>query len=144
MNYGYVRVACRVEGASEREQLQEYALREAGAQIVYRETGTRYNDHPELDKLLDAAQQGDRLIVTKIASLSRDFDEYCRLKEAFREKGVEIRSLEALLDPDLLGPLLIQNYGLIYDTIEAQFLACMNKYRKDEASNMKKEDLRNE
>ena len=143
MIYGYVRVACKDEDTSRREQLQEDILREAGAQVVFRETGIGYNNHPELDKLMEITQPGDSVTVTKMVSLSRNFAEYCRVKEAFRAKGVKIHSLETLLDPALMGSLLIENYGSIYNAIATQYLENKLNYRKKNkmTGDNKKEDV---
>ncbi len=88
-------------------------------------------------------QPGDSVTVTKMVSLSRNFAEYCRVKEAFRAKGVKIHSLETLLDPALMGSLLIENYGSIYNAIATQYLENKLNYRKKNkmTGDNKKEDV---
>ncbi len=69
--YGYARVSSRQQ-ATEGNSLeaQEGTLREAGAEIIFKEafTGT-VKDRPQLISLLSMISPGDKLIVTKMDRL---------------------------------------------------------------------------
>ena len=68
MIYGYARVSTKGQAKDGNSlEAQEAALREAGAEIVYADAFTGTKTHrPELDKLMEVIQSGDKLVVIKL------------------------------------------------------------------------------
>lgn len=95
MIYGYARVSTITQAATGNSlQDQEARLREAGAEIVVQDvfTGTKM-DRPQLAKLLEKLQSGDKLIVTKLDRFARTAVEGGQLVKDLHERGVTIHIL---------------------------------------------------
>ena len=86
--YGYARVS--TTGQDLEAQLQ--MLEHEGATVIYREkfTGTS-TDRPELNKLLEQLQEGDKLIVTKLDRLARNTKEGIEIIENLFDRDVKVQ-----------------------------------------------------
>lgn len=95
MKYGYCRVSTNaqfVHGLS--LQAQEEAVKEAGAEVIYKDvyTGTR-RDRPEFQKLLKVLKPGDTLIVTKLDRFARSLIEGIDIIRDLFERDVTVNIL---------------------------------------------------
>jgi DNA invertase Pin-like site-specific DNA recombinase len=95
MVYGYCRVSTKGQ-AKDGNSLegQETALREAGAQEIYKDafTGTKA-ERPALNELLGRLQAGDKLIVTKLDRVARSLSQGSDLVNVLIGKGVSVHIL---------------------------------------------------
>lgn len=122
MIYGYARVSSRgqyVDGTSIDDQVR--VLNENGAMQIYYDTYTGTKMHrPEFDKMMDAVQDGDTIIVTKLDRLGRT------------SEGI-IRLIKDLIDRDITVKVL--NMGTIENTpvgrLVVTFLAGIAEFERD-------------
>lgn len=99
--YGY----CRVSTISQDLEAQIQALQNENVEVIYQEkfTGTS-TDRPELNKLLDKLEAGDKLVVTKLDRLARNARDGIELIEKLFEKGVKVHVLNVgLLENTSMG-----------------------------------------
>lgn len=122
MIYGYARVSSRgqyIDGTSIDEQMR--VLKENGAMQLFYDTytGTKMS-RPEFDKMMDAVQSGDTIIVTKLDRLGRT------------SEGI-IRLIKDLIDRDITVKVL--NMGTIENTpvgrLVVTFLAGIAEFERD-------------
>ena len=94
ITYGYARVSTRHQADGNSLEAQELALKEAGAEIIIKEsyTGTS-TDRPEFTKLLSLLQGGDTLIVTKLDRFARSISQANDLITELLDKRVKINVL---------------------------------------------------
>lgn len=95
MKYGYARVSSKGQDKyGNGLEVQEKALLENGAEVIYYEsyTGTKKN-RPELDKLMGVLKEGDTLIVTKLDRIARSTKHGLEIIEELLAKGVTINIL---------------------------------------------------
>lgn len=92
--YGYARVSTRHQADGNSLEAQELALKEAGAEIIFKDsfTGTS-TDRPEFKKLLSVLKGGDTLIVTKLDRFARSMSQANDLIKELLEKRVKINVL---------------------------------------------------
>ena len=122
MIYGYARVSSRgqyVDGTSIDDQVR--VLKENGAMKLFYDTYTGTKMHrPEFDKMMDAVQDGDTIIVTKLDRLGRT------------SEGI-IRLIKDLIDRDITVKVL--NMGTIENTpvgrLVVTFLAGIAEFERD-------------
>lgn len=122
MIYGYARVSSRgqfTDGTSIDDQVR--VLKENGAMQIFYDTYTGTKMHrPEFDKMMDAVQDGDTIIVTKLDRLGRTSD------------GI-IRLIKDLIDRDITVKVL--NMGTIENTpvgrLVVTFLAGIAEFERD-------------
>ncbi|PAD25232.1 resolvase [Niallia circulans] len=90
MKYGYARVSTIAQDLE--VQIQE--LQAEGCEVIYKEkfTGTK-TDRPEFNKVLEALQEGDTLVVTKLDRFARSADEGIRKVKALFARGVKVHIL---------------------------------------------------
>lgn len=109
MKYGYARVSTKGQAKDGNSlEAQETALREKGAEKIYKDafTGTK-SERPELNKLLEQIQAGDTLIVTKLDRIARSTTQGIELVNSLLEKGVIIHILNmGLMDNSPTGKLI--------------------------------------
>lgn len=110
MIYGYARVSTIGQGQKGNSLAdQEEQLRAAGAQEIVKDifTGTKM-DRPQLCKLLDKLQSGDKLIVTKLDRFARTAIEGGQIVKDLHEKGVTIQILNmGIADNTPMGRLMV-------------------------------------
>lgn len=110
MIYGYARVSTNgqaKDGNSLERQVQ--LLKEAGAEKIYKDafTGTK-TDRPELKKILNNLQPGDKLIVTKLDRMARSVTQGVDLLESLLNQGVTVHVLNmGLMDNTPTGRLIM-------------------------------------
>ena len=122
MIYGYARVSSRgqyTDGTSIDDQVR--VLKENGAMQIFYDTYTGTKMHrPEFDKMMDAVQDGDTIIVTKLDRLGRT------------SEGI-IRLIKDLIDRDITVKVL--NMGTIENTpvgrLVVTFLAGIAEFERD-------------
>ena len=111
MTYGYARVSTRGQARDGNSlEAQAQTLREAGAEVVFSDafTGTKA-ERPELQKLLAAIGEGDKLIVTKLDRIARSARDGTQLVEELLERGVVVHILNmGLMDNSPTGKLIRQ------------------------------------
>jgi len=109
MVYGYARVSTKGQAKDGNSlEAQENLLKEAGAEIVYKDafTGTKA-DRPELNKLLNKLQPGDKLIVTKLDRIARSAQQGIEIIDKLAEKGVTVHILNiGIIDKSPTGKLI--------------------------------------
>lgn len=110
MYYGYARVSTRGQATDGNSlEAQERELIKNGAEEIYKDifTGTK-GSRPELDKLIDKLEAGDRLIVTKLDRVARSVLHGTQLIRELDEKGVELHILNmgGVMDKSPTGKLL--------------------------------------
>lgn len=95
MIYGYARVSTKGQDRyGNGREVQERALKEAGAERVYYDsfTGTSVS-RPALDELLGAVKTGDTVVVTKLDRIARSAKGGIEIIDSLSEKGVAVRIL---------------------------------------------------
>lgn len=124
MKYGYGRVSTRGQAKDGNSlEVQEKALKENGAEVVYLDafTGTKI-DRPELDKLLDVLCEGDTLIVTKLDRIARTATQGTELIQSLLNRGVVVHVLNmGLMDNTPTGKL-IRNVMLCFAEFERDMI----------------------
>ena len=109
MNYGYARVSTKGQAKDGNSlEAQEKALKDSGAEKIYKETFTgKETDRPELDKLLKGLQAGDRLIVTKLDRIARSAVKGIELVDSLLARGITVHILNmGILDDTPTGKLI--------------------------------------
>lgn len=108
MKIGYARVSTHEQNLD----LQIDALKKAGCKIenIYSDTisGTKSN-RPELNNLLKNIRKDDTLVIWKLDRLGRSIKHLIELSEFFREKGVNLESLQDKIDTTTPGGRLYFN-----------------------------------
>ena len=138
MVYGYARVSTKNQAKDGNSlEAQDAALRASGAEIVYKEafTGT-ITDRPELDKLLNRLQNGDKLIVTKLDRIARSAVKGIELINNLLDRGIMVHILNmGVLDNTPTGKL-IRNIFFAF----AEFERDMIVERTQEGKTIAKQD----
>ena len=95
MIYGYARVSTKGQQKDGNSlEAQEKALREHGAEIIFKDSFTGTLKHrPELDKLMSVLREGDVLIVTKLDRIARSVTHGVELIEELLNRGVKVHIL---------------------------------------------------
>ncbi|WP_033707188.1 recombinase family protein [Bacillus mycoides] len=90
MRYGYARVSTIAQDL----EVQFQALQAEGCEAIYKEqfTGTK-TDRPEFNKVLEALQEGDTLVVTKLDRFARSAVEGIQTVKALFARGVKVHIL---------------------------------------------------
>mgnify|MGYP001631156395 CR=1 FL=1 len=95
MVYGYARVSTRGQAKDGNSlEAQEKALIEAGASYVYKDSYTGITkDRPELNKLLNVVEAGDKIVVTKLDRVARSAMQGMQLIDELLAKGITVHIL---------------------------------------------------
>ncbi|OJD62932.1 recombinase family protein [Bacillus sp. NH11B] len=90
MRYGYARVSTIAQDL----EFQIQALQAEGCEVIYKEkfTGTK-TDRPEFNKVLEALQEGDTLVVTKLDRFARSAVEGIQTVKALFARGIKVHIL---------------------------------------------------
>ena len=109
MIYGYARVSSlgQAEYGTSLDN-QEQKLRDAGAQVIYKDTytGTKL-DRPEFSKLKEILRSGDTLVVTRLDRFARTASEGDKLIGELLDKGVTVNILDmGVLDNSTIGKMI--------------------------------------
>lgn len=124
MIYGYARVSTKGQAMDGNSlEVQEIALRSAGATVIYADAFTGTKTHrPELDKLMALLQAGDTLVVTKLDRIARSATQGIELVQSLLDKGITVHVLNmGLLDNTPTGKL-IRNIMLAFAEFERDMI----------------------
>ena len=124
MVYGYCRVSTQMQARDGNSlEAQEKLLRENGAEEIYSDAFTGTKAHrPELDRLLDKLQAGDKLVITKLDRIARSASQGAELVQTLLDKGITVHVLNmGLLDNTPTGKL-IRNIMLAFAEFERDMI----------------------
>lgn len=124
MVYGYCRVSTQMQARDGNSlEAQEKALKENGAEEIYTDAFTGTKAHrPELDRLLDKLQPGDKLVVTKLDRIARSASQGIELIQTLLDKEITVHVLNmGLLDNTPTGKL-IRNIMLAFAEFERDMI----------------------
>ena len=120
MVYGYARVSTTGQAREGNSlEAQESALRQAGAERIYRDVFSgKIERRPQLDRLLKLINYGDTLIITRLDRIARSLIQGVQLLETLSERGVIIEVLNmGVIDNTPTGKL-IRNIMLSFSEFE--------------------------
>ncbi len=124
MVYGYCRVSTQGQAKDGNSlEAQEKLLKENGAEEIYSDAfiGTKAH-RPELDKLLDKLQQGDKLVITKLDRIARSAAQGTELIQTLLDNGITVHVLNiGLMDNTPTGKL-IRNIMLAFAEFERDMI----------------------
>lgn len=124
MVYGYCRVSTQGQAKDGNSlEAQEKLLKENGAEEIYSDAFTGTKAHrPELDKLLDKLQQGDKLVITKLDRIARSAAQGTELIQTLLDNGITVHVLNmGLMDNTPTGKL-IRNIMLAFAEFERDMI----------------------
>ena len=124
MVYGYCRVSTQGQAKDGNSlEAQEKLLKENGAEEIYSDAFTGTKAHrPELDKLLDKLQPGDKLVITKLDRIARSASQGTELIQALLDDGITVHVLNmGLMDNTPTGKL-IRNIMLAFAEFERDMI----------------------
>ena len=124
MVYGYCRVSTQMQARDGNSlEAQERLLKENGAEEIYSDAFTGTKSHrPELDRLIDKLQPGDKLIITKLDRIARSASQGIELIQSLLDRGVAVHVLNmGLLDNTPTGKL-IRNIMLAFAEFERDMI----------------------
>lgn len=124
MVYGYCRVSTQMQARDGNSlEAQERLLKENGAEEIYSDAFTGTKAHrPELDRLLDKLQPGDKLVITKLDRIARSASQGIELIQTLLDKEITVHVLNmGLLDNTPTGKL-IRNIMLAFAEFERDMI----------------------
>lgn len=124
MIYGYERVSTKGQAKDGNSlEVQEKELREAGAEVIFKDVYTgMVTDRPELDRLISLVQEGDTIVVTKLDRVARSVVQGVELIEEINSKGVKVNILNmGVIDNTPTGKL-IRNVMLSFAEFERDMI----------------------
>lgn len=116
MVYGYCRVSTQGQARDGNSlEAQEKLLEENGAEEIYSDAFTGTKSHrPELDKLLDKLQPGDKLVITKLDRIARSASQGTELIQTLLDSGIIVHVLNmGLMDNTPTGKLILISCWLL-------------------------------
>lgn len=124
MIYGYARVSTKGQARDGNSlDAQRAALMAAGATEIYMDAFTGTKAHrPELDKLLEVIQPGDKLIVTKLDRVARSAVQGIELIQSLLDKGITVHILNMGLMDDTPTGRLIRTVMLAFAQFERDMI----------------------
>lgn len=124
MVYGYCRVSTQGQAKDGNSlEVQEKLLKENGAEEIYSDAFTGTKSHrPELDKLLDKLQPGDKLVITKLDRIARSASQGIELIQTLLDNSITVHVLNmGLMDNTPTGKL-IRNIMLAFAEFERDMI----------------------
>lgn len=124
MVYGYCRVSTQMQARDGNSlEAQERLLKENGAEEIYSDAFTGTKAHrPELDRLIDKLQPGDKLVITKLDRIARSASQGIELIQSLLDRGITVHVLNmGLLDNTPTGKL-IRNIMLAFAEFERDMI----------------------
>jgi DNA invertase Pin-like site-specific DNA recombinase len=105
----------RVSTTDQVHDLQTDALRAAGAERIFTDTGSGADrNRPELAICLDQIREGDTLICYKLDRLSRSLVHLLELVEGLEKRGVQFKSLSENIDTTTVsGKMIFQIFCVL-------------------------------
>lgn len=94
--YGYARVSTKAQAMDGNSlEAQEAALREAGAEVIYKDSFTgKVMSRPEFERLLSLLEPGDTIIVSKLDRFARSIGQASELITRLIDSGITIQVLD--------------------------------------------------
>lgn len=94
--YGYARVSTKAQAMDGNSlEAQEAALREAGAEVIYKDSFTgKVMSRPEFERLLSILEPGDTIIVSKLDRFARSIGQASELITRLIDSGITIQVLD--------------------------------------------------
>lgn len=94
--YGYARVSTKAQAMDGNSlEAQEAALREAGAEVIFKDSFTgKVMSRPEFERLLSLLEPGDTIIVTKLDRFARSIGQASELITRLIDSGITIQVLD--------------------------------------------------
>ena len=124
MVYGYCRVSTQMQARDGNSlEAQKRLLKENGAEEIYSDAFTGTKSHrPELDKLLDKLQPGDKLVITKLDRIARSASQGIELIQTLLDNSITVHVLNmGLMDNTPTGKL-IRNIMLAFAEFERDMI----------------------
>ena len=124
MVYGYCRVSTQMQARDGNSlEAQKRLLKENGAEEIYSDAFTGTKAHrPELDRLIDKLQPGDKLVITKLDRIARSASQGIELIQSLLDRGITVHVLNmGLLDNTPTGKL-IRNIMLAFAEFERDMI----------------------
>lgn len=124
MRYGYCRVSTKGQFSHGMSmELQEKTVKEAGAEIIYKDvyTGTK-TDRPKFSELMKILKKGDVLIVTKLDRFARSQLEGSKIIKELFERGVTVNILNLGVIEDTPNGRLIFNIFMSFAEFERDMI----------------------
>lgn len=124
MVYGYCRVSTQGQAKDGNSlEAQEKLLQENEAEEIYSDAFTGTKSHrPELDKLLDKLQPGDKLVITKLDRIARSASQGIELIQTLLDNSITVHVLNmGLMDNTPTGKL-IRNIMLAFAEFERDMI----------------------
>jgi DNA invertase Pin-like site-specific DNA recombinase len=118
----------RVSSAGQSLDIQEAALKAAGAEVIRSEkvSGTSTSGRVELEIALQFLRPGDTLLVTRIDRLARSIGDLSTIVATVKAKGASLRATEQPFDTgNIYGELTVNLLGCF-----AQFETAIRKERQ--------------
>lgn len=124
MVYGYCRVSTQGQAKDGNSlEAQETLLKENGAEEIYSDAFTGTKAHrPELDKLLDKFQPGDKLVITKLDRIARSAAQGTELIQTLLNNGITVHVLNMGLMNNTPTGRLIRNIMLAFAEFERDMI----------------------
>lgn len=124
MVYGYCRVSTQGQAKDGNSlEAQEKLLKENGAEEIYSDAFTGTKAHrPELDKLLDKFQPGDKLVITKLDRIARSAAQGTELIQTLLNNGITVHVLNMGLMDNTPTGRLIRNIMLAFAEFERDMI----------------------
>lgn len=124
MKYGYARVSTKGQAKDGNSlEVQEKQLREAGAEKIYKDifSGKKI-ERPQLKKLLNAVDDGDTIIVTKLDRFGRTIGQASEMITQLIDQGVKVEVLGVGLLDNSSVSTLFRNMLLSFAQFEREMI----------------------
>lgn len=118
MLIGYARVSTKDQNL----QIQIKELQKAGCERIFEEKESALKHRPELDKMINHVRRGDTVVVWKLDRLGRSLNHLIQLVNNFREKGVEFKCLDDMIDTGSSHGRLIFNIFASFAEFERELI----------------------
>lgn len=142
MIYGYARVSTRGQAKDGNSiESQKKILQQQGAMEIYADAFTGTKTHrPELDKLMNKLQAGDKLIVTKLDRVARSATQGIELVNTLLDRGVTIHILNMGVMDNTPSGKLIRTIMLAFAEFERDMI--VERTQEGKAIARQKDDFR--
>lgn len=119
MKFGYARVSKNEQSLD----VQMQKLKEAGCEDIFQEKMSGANDdRPQLKALMGKLRKGDTLCVVRLDRLGRRMMKLIELINEFKEKGIELVSLENNIDTSNPIGMLLFNICAAFSEMERELI----------------------
>lgn len=142
MIYGYARVSTRGQAKDGNSiEAQKKILQQQGAMEIYADAFTGTKTHrPELDKLMNKLQAGDKLIVTKLDRVARSATQGIELVNTLLDRDVTVHILNMGVMDNTPSGKLIRTIMLAFAEFERDMI--VERTQDGKAIARQKDDFR--